>query len=78
MSIVAPSGARTPDGAILHVTESRLRPATWPVEVFMDEIGKASPQIKCLDDILRVVVERGASDLHLQAEHLPCCVYTNI
>ena len=33
----------------------------------MDETGKASPQIKCLDDILRVVVERGASDLHLQA-----------
>ncbi|MDO9099755.1 MAG: type IV pilus twitching motility protein PilT [Caldisericota bacterium] len=33
----------------------------------MDERSKTEPAIRCIDDILKIVVERGASDLHLQA-----------
>ncbi|HWQ22297.1 MAG TPA: type IV pili twitching motility protein PilT, partial [Clostridia bacterium] len=33
----------------------------------MDEFNKAPEEIRGLDDILKVVVDRGASDLHLQA-----------
>jgi twitching motility protein PilT len=33
----------------------------------MDELNKAPLEIRGLDDILKIVVDRGASDLHLQA-----------
>jgi len=33
----------------------------------MDELNRAPVEIRGLDDILKIVVERGASDLHLQA-----------
>jgi len=37
------------------------------MEVAMDDLNRTPAEIRGLDDILKIVVDRGASDLHLQA-----------